>query len=75
MEIISLSISMKVWDWARIELATLGSAIRQASTFRHVTNCAKWLGLILDALCHLLSTSLYLKQGFSIKEICDSSRY
>ena len=33
-EIISGSISMKVWDWARIKLATPGSAVR------HITDCA-----------------------------------
>ena len=33
-EIISLSISMKVWDQAAMELATPGSAVR------HITNCA-----------------------------------
>ena len=38
-EIISGSISMKVWDLAGIELATPGSAVRYASVARHVTNC------------------------------------
>ena len=33
-EIISGSISTKVWDWARIKLATPGSAVR------NVTDCA-----------------------------------
>ena len=39
-EIISRPISMKVWDWARIELATPGSAVRLASVARHITDCA-----------------------------------
>ena len=37
-EIISQSISTKVWDQAGIELATPGSAIRQASAARHRTD-------------------------------------
>ena len=39
-EIISWSISTKVWDRAGIELATPGSAVRFASVARHVTYCA-----------------------------------
>ena len=39
-EIISSSIFTKVWDWAGIELATTGSAVRRASVARHVTDCA-----------------------------------
>ena len=39
-EIISWSISTKVWDRAGIELATPGSAVRLASVARHVTDCA-----------------------------------
>ena len=39
-EIVSWSISMKVWDQAWIELATPRSAVRLASVARHVTNCA-----------------------------------
>ena len=39
-EIISLSISTKVWDQTGIELATPGSAVRYASVARHVTDCA-----------------------------------
>ena len=39
-EIISWSISMKVWDRAAIELATPVSAVRLASVAKHVTNCA-----------------------------------
>ena len=38
-EIISHSISAKVSDQARIELATPGSAVRHISTVRHVTDC------------------------------------
>ena len=39
-EIISWSISTKVWDRAGIELATPGSAVSFASVTRHVTGCA-----------------------------------
>ena len=39
-EIISESISMKVWYRAGIELATPGSAVRLASVDRQVTDCA-----------------------------------
>ena len=39
-EIISWSISTKVWDRTGIELATPGSAVRHASVTRHVTDCA-----------------------------------
>ena len=38
-EIISWSISTKVWDRAGIEVATPGSAVRRASVVRHVTIC------------------------------------
>ena len=59
-EIISWSISTKVWDRAGIELATPGSAVRHASVARHVTDCttrpgisrygltARWEGLKAD---------------------------
>ena len=43
-EIISWSISTKVWDRAGIELATPGIAVRHASVARHVTDCATWPG-------------------------------
>ena len=39
-EIISWSISTKVWDRTGIELETPESAVRHASVARHVTNCA-----------------------------------
>ena len=39
-EIMSLSISTKVWDRTGIKLATPGSAVRLASVARHVTDCA-----------------------------------
>ena len=35
-EIISRSISTKVWEWARIELATPGSAVRHVSAVRRI---------------------------------------
>ena len=44
-EIISWSISTKVWDRTGIELATPGSAVRHASVARHVTDCATRPGL------------------------------
>ena len=43
-EIISLSISTKVWDRAVIKLATPGSAVRHVSVARHVAHCATWPG-------------------------------
>ena len=43
-EIISRSISKKVWDRAGIELATPGTAVR------HATNCATGPGSVLG-LC------------------------
>ena len=39
-EIISWSISTKVWYRAGIELTTPGSVVRHASVARHVTDCA-----------------------------------
>ena len=44
-EIISWSISTKVWYRAGIELATPGSAVRHASVARHVTDCATRPGI------------------------------
>ena len=44
-EIISWSISKKVWDRAGSELATPGSAVSLASVTRHVTDCATRPGL------------------------------
>ena len=41
-EIISWSISTKVWYPAGIGLVTPGSAFRLASVARYVTNCATW---------------------------------
>ena len=45
-EIISWSISTKVWDRVGIELATPGIAVRHASVARHVTDCATRPGLV-----------------------------
>ena len=50
-EIISWSISTKVWDRAGIELATPGSAVRHASVARHVTDCATRPGTLLVITC------------------------
>ena len=44
-EIISWSISTKVWYRAGTELATPGSAVRHASVARHVTDCATRPGI------------------------------
>ena len=46
LEIISYSISTKVWDRAGIDLATPGSAVRHISAVRHVTDCAAGPGFI-----------------------------
>ena len=46
-EIISRSISTKVWEQAGIQLATPGSAVRLASVARHVTDCATRSGISL----------------------------
>ena len=48
-EIISWSISTKVWYRAGIELATPGSAVRHASVARHVTDCATRPGLLISS--------------------------
>ena len=45
-EIISRSISTKVWDQAGIELATPGIAVRHSSVARHVTDCATRPGFL-----------------------------
>ena len=47
-EIISWSISTKVWDRVGIELATPGSAVRFASVAKHVTDCATRPGNLLN---------------------------
>ena len=54
-EIISWSISTKVWDRVWIELATPGSAVRLASVARQGTHCAMRPGYIpcSDALKNL----------------------
>ena len=44
-EIISWSISTKVWGQARIKLATHGSAVRHVPAVKHVTNRAMGPGL------------------------------
>ena len=41
-EIISWSISTKVWDRARIKLATPRYTVTHATVARHVTDCAMW---------------------------------
>ena len=44
-ENISWLISMKVWDWAGMELATPGSAVIQESAVRHITDCTMRPGM------------------------------
>ena len=46
---------MRVWDQAGIELATPGSAVRQVSAVRHVTNCATRPGVTVMRY-HALTT-------------------
>ena len=52
-EIISKSISTKVWDRAGIELATPVSAVRFAPVARHSTDCATRPGPRMDAQAEL----------------------
>ena len=49
-EIISRSISTKVWDRAGIEFATPGSAVRLHSVARNVTDCTTRPGKTLIRL-------------------------
>ena len=62
-EIISLSISTKVWDRAGIELETPGIAVRHASVARHVTDCATRPGNFLD---------VYISQRFRFARVCSN---
>ena len=48
-EIISLSISKKVWDRVQIELATPGSAVRHISTVRHGTDYTMLPGTCMNS--------------------------
>ena len=66
-EIISLSISTKVWDRAGIKLATPGSAVRLASVARHITDCTTRPGLQHKFKC----TTEYYNHG-NIEEFSDS---
>ena len=59
-EIISQSISRKVWDQARIKLATPGSAVKHVSAVRHVTDCTTPLGHMLIRFDTVLKTELNL---------------
>ena len=52
-EIISYSISTKVWDQTRIEHATPGS-VRHESVARHITDCAMRPGVVVVMLFLLL---------------------
>ena len=60
-EIISWSISTKVWDRVGIKLATPGSAVRLTSVARHITDCAMWHSAI-EISC---SVEVSLKKGLS----------
>ena len=61
-EIISWSISAKVWYRAGIELATPGSAVRHASVARHVTDQNKQTKTSQSIVCTgaILKGSTYL---------------
>ena len=60
-----MTISTKVWDWAGIELATPGSAVRYASVARHVTDCAKRpVFRMRDSQCLIADTP----EAFTIKK-------
>ena len=64
-EIISWSTSTNVWDQARIELATPGSAVRHASVARHVTDCAMRPGIKITPVklnCYMWGISQRLDQ-------------
>ena len=58
-EIISWSISTKVWDRAGIELATPGIAVSHASVARHVTDYATWPGFHADMVTPIDTGDLY----------------
>ena len=60
-EIISRSISTKVWYRAGIELATPGSAVRHESVARHVTDCATRPGPDKSAYCMTIFFNSYPK--------------
>ena len=66
-EIISRSISTKVWDRAGIELATPGIAVGHASGARHVTDCATWPGICsIKKDCNILrekSLAIYFEDS------------
>ena len=65
-EIISRSISTKVWYRAGIELATPGSAVRHASVARHVTDCAMRPGIQIKG-----RSLLGIKAVDFHREVCD----
>ena len=54
-EIISRSISAKLWDRTGIKLSTPGSAVRLASVTRHVTNCSN------SPMCNVLHWLKYFR--------------
>ena len=58
-EIISRSISTKVWYLAGIELATPGSAVRHASVARHVTDWLQMRVWLHVKMCRLICVFVY----------------
>ena len=68
-EIISRSISTKVWNRAGMELATPGSAVRLASVARHVTDCATRPGKIWT----LFDTDGILERIFLKSQFCSKA--
>ena len=60
LEIISWSISTKVWDRAGITLANPGSAVRLASVARHVTDCATQPGTVVLTCMQTVLTKIRL---------------
>ena len=65
-EIISRSISTKVWDRAGFELATPGSAVRHTSVARQVTDCATRPGkktTCIHPKLDLVNKNAYVKFG------------
>ena len=62
-EIVSWSISPKAWDRVWIKLATPGSAVRNASVARHVSDCATRPGknIVLVLFANSLDTNQNLK--------------
>ena len=65
-EIISWSISTKVWNRTGIELVTPGSAVRHASVARHVTDCATRPGILMQRFFERKIVNNFLPISFNI---------